>query len=119
MTKSISFCSTCRNRLWQIRETLPRNLDAIREEHEIVLVDYGSTDGLSEWVWAHFQGAIDRGSLVFFEVRNEVRWNLARAKNLAHRLATGHYLFNLDADNFVTPSDVQAIEQAARMGLHA
>ncbi len=118
MTKSISFCTTCRNRVWQLRETLPKNLESISDAHEIVLVDYGSTDGLSEWIWNDFKVCIENKKLVFFEVKNEVRWNVARAKNLAHRLASGSYLFNLDADNFITPSDIQAIQKAADLGLH-
>lgn len=119
MTKAISFCSTCRNRLGQLQQTLPQNLGALGERHEIVLVDYGSTDGLSDWVWGHFRDAIAHKKLVFFEVKNEVRWNMARAKNPAHRLATGGYLFNLDADNFVTVSDIDVIEKAAEMDLHS
>lgn len=118
MPKSISFCTTCRNRLWQLKETLPQNLESTGEDHEIVLVDYGSTDGLGEWIWNNFKYHIENGRLVFFEVRNDVRWNIARAKNLAHRLASGDYLFNLDADNFVTKPDIIIIEKARSLGAH-
>lgn len=118
MRKSLSFCTTCRNRLWQIKETLPSNLEAVRDEHEIVLVDYGSTDGLAQWVWSSFKSYIENKKLVFFEVKNEVRWNVARAKNLSHRLASGCYLFNLDADNFVTSSDIEKIQKSADLNLH-
>jgi glycosyltransferase involved in cell wall biosynthesis len=104
--KTISFCTTCRNRLWQIKQTLLPNLETIAQTQEIVLVDYGSSDGLSEWVWTHFQSFIEEQKLVFFEVKNEVNWNVSRAKNLAHRLASGSYVFNLDADNFVTEKDL-------------
>lgn len=118
-TVSISFCTTCRNRLWQLRETLPQNLECIAPPHQIVLVDYGSDDGLSEWVWRHLQSHIENKKLVFFEVTNEVRWNVARAKNLAHRLGTGNYLFNLDADNYITDEDVELIEKVGKMGLYS
>jgi glycosyltransferase involved in cell wall biosynthesis len=118
MLSPISFCTTCRNRLWQLRETLPKNLDSLDGRQEIVLVDYGSTDGLSDWIWINFKSYIDAKKLVFFEVKNEVRWNVARAKNLAHRLASGNYLFNLDADNFIHPQDFIWIEKAIEMGLH-
>ncbi len=76
------------------------------------MVDYGSSDGLSQWVWRHFESDIQQGRLRFFEVKNEVRWNVSKAKNLAHRLARGDYLFNLDADNFVTDKDIESILQA-------
>jgi hypothetical protein len=119
MSSAISFCTTCRNRLWQLRKTLPKNLDSIDFPQEIVLVDYGSTDGLSDWIWSNFKSYIDGKKLVFFEVKNDVRWNVARAKNLAHRLASGKYLFNLDADNFVTSQDLKSIEKAIKLGLHS
>lgn len=113
----ISFCVTCRNRLWQLRQTLGFNLDQLGGGHEIVLVDFGSSDGLAEWVWSNFRGAIESSRLRFFEVTNPVHWNCARAKNLAHRLARGDYVFNLDADNWITPLDVAMIARAAEMGL--
>jgi len=118
MSKSISFCTTCRNRLWQLQETLPRNLESISDAHEIVLVDFGSTDGLSDWIWNNYKNHIESKRLVFFEVKSEVHWNVARAKNLAHRLASGGYLFNLDADNFITQSDIEEIQKVAELGLH-
>jgi hypothetical protein len=109
----ISFCSTCCNRLWQLKETLTPNLEVL---DSCELVDYGSTDGLSDWIWQNFQSAVDQGRLVFFETTNAVRWNSARAKNLAHRLGSGDYLFNLDADNFITQQDLEKIKDAALTG---
>lgn len=113
----ISFCTTCRNRLWQLKETLPKNLETIHANHEIILVDYGSTDNLKDWIWSNFRAYIESGKLTFFEVTNSVHWNVARAKNLAHRLASGNYFFNLDADNFVTNNDLQLISKARGLEL--
>ena len=42
---AISFCTTCRNRLWQIKQTLQQNLEAIGHQNELVLVDYVSHPG--------------------------------------------------------------------------
>lgn len=117
MNKTLSFCTTCRNRLWQLKETLGQNLKSIGDEHEIVLVDYGSSDGLSDWIWSNHEKQIESKKLVFFEVKNEVRWNVARAKNLAHRLAVGDYFFNLDADNFITVEDINLIKKARNLKL--
>lgn len=113
---AITFCVTCRNRLWQLQETLAANLAQLGERHNISLVDFGSTDGLSAWVWSHFEAAIEAGRLVFFEVTSPVGWSSPKAKNLAHRLASGTYLFNLDADNRVVAEDIQRIEAAASLG---
>jgi len=117
MSKRISLCISCRNRLWQIQQTLSENLSSLDADMEIVLVDYGSSDGLSDWVWAHFESHIREGMLTFFQVTNPVTWSSPKAKNLAHRLAKGSYLFNADADNFFTPTDCRLIRDAAVTGL--
>jgi len=107
--KQISFCISCRNRLWQLEQTLKFNLDQINDNLEIVLVDYGSTHPISSWIWSNFSKFIENKRLVFFEVKNDVNWSSPKAKNLAHRLANSSYLFNLDADNFIDTNDIQSI----------
>jgi hypothetical protein len=114
---AISFCTTCKGRLYQLRETLPQNLAALGADEEIVLVDYHSPDGLAAWVWDNFEPEIAAGRLRFFEVLDEAPWHMAKAKNLAHRLARGPLLFNLDADNFLTAQDLQHIRAAVAQGL--
>lgn len=116
----ISFCVTCRNRLWQLKQTLAHNVASVGAEHEISLVDYGSTDGMAEWVWSNFADAIAAGRLRFFQVTNPVHWSSPRAKNLAHRISTGDYLFNLDADNWIDAADVELVgkAQALRLPCH-
>lgn len=109
----IAFCVTCRNRLWQLQQTLEFNLSQLDSKQMISLVDFGSSDGLSEWVWMNFESYIKDNKLQFFEVKNEVRWNVSRAKNLAHRIADAKYVFNLDADNKIDKSDIKAIKNLA------
>jgi hypothetical protein len=115
----ISFCTTCRGRLYQLRETLPHNLATLREDEEFVLVDYKSPDGLSEWVWANCRDAIDAGRLRFFEVLDEAPWHASKAKNLAYRISRGAFLFNLDGDNFILPQDTALIRAAKLQGFGA
>jgi len=115
--KTISFCTTCKGRLYQLRDTLPGNLASLGPDEEIVLAGYDSRDGLAAWVWAHCADAIAAGRLRFFEVLDEAPWHVAKAKNLAHRLARGDYLFNLDADNFILPEDLARIRAARAEGL--
>lgn len=112
--KAVTFCVTCRNRLWQLKQTLGHNLSLLDEDLELTLVDYGSTDEISQWVWGNFKGFMDSGKLNFFEVKNPVSWHVGKAKNLAHRISNGEYLFSLDADNFITPSDVEKIRDVKR-----
>ncbi len=110
----ISFCITSCNRRWQLEQTLAHNLRLAGPAVEFTLVDYGSTDGLADWVWAQFGDQIADGRLRFYEVASRVSWHAAKAKNLAHRISTGDYLFNLDADNFVTSRDIESVASAAR-----
>lgn len=99
---AISFCTSCKNRLWQLRETLPQNLAAL-EAHpdtELVVVDYDSTDGLEDWLRA-FAVANPSPQLRFVKLQESRYWHFSIAKNLAHRLARGRWLVSLDADNFI------------------
>ncbi len=109
----IAFCVTSRDRLWQLSQTLKPNLLKLKDGQIISLIDYGSKDGLSDWIWKNFESDIKNKKLVFFEVLNEIRWNCSRAKNLSHRVANAKYLFNLDADNRLDEKDIELIERAA------
>lgn len=113
----VTYCVTCRNRLHQLRETLPGNLRvAGAAGHSVALVDYGSEDGLSGFVWDGFRDWIGRGTLRFFEVDRPAAWHAPRAKNLAHRIAPGGYLFNLDGDNHLTAADARMVAACAASG---
>lgn len=98
----ISFCITCKDRLWQLRHTFPANLEAVAEDgrSELVLVNYNSSDGLDEWV-STFQSAVDAGVLRYVHERSEPYFHCSKAKNLAHLAATGTFVVNLDADNYI------------------
>lgn len=115
----VSFCIAARNRKEVIERTLAFNLRQLEgfDNARISLVDYGSKDDLSLFVWDNFAHYIKTGKLLFFEVKNQVNWSAPRAKNLAHRIANAHYLFNLDADNFIVKEDVNLILAASKRQL--
>ncbi len=98
----ISYCTTCKNRLWQLAETFPGNLQCVADagDSEIVLVNYHSDDELDSWI-RQFQPSIDSGILRYLHQQTEPHFHASKAKNLAHLAATGRYLVNLDADNYV------------------
>ncbi|MER6031062.1 glycosyltransferase family A protein [Streptomyces sp. NPDC001851] len=93
---------TCKNRLWQLRETLPENLARVQADGnaEIVLINYNSDDELDEWV-RRYREQIDCGLLRYLHERTARFIHLPKAKNLAHLGATGEFLVNLDGDNFI------------------
>ena len=109
----IGFCTAVMNRRWQLEETLPRNLQALRgSRHFVAVCDYNSSDGISEWI----RGFIDEvrgGNLVVFRANAPEAFHASVAKNTAHRLAIRHdadVLFNLDADNFISTTTVHLVE---------
>lgn len=101
--KALSFCITCKNRLWQIKRTLPANLRdnrGLRSKIEFILIDFGSTDGLGAWVKKEFKLELKEGYLKYFFTEKLPHWHACIAKNTAHLFATGSIVVNLDCDNY-------------------
>lgn len=98
----ISFCITCMGRLQHLKKTLKKsirhNLDY--PKLEFVLLDYNSNDGLQEWVFKNFKEELVSGTLVYYRTTEPQRFHMANAKNIAHQLASGDIVCNLDADNY-------------------
>lgn len=99
MVKLISFCTFIKNRREHLEKTLPLSLSAVAAlaargvSAEFCILDWGSDDGLKRvghplvrWKTSGPQKFIYR----------------SKCKNLAHRMGTGEYLCNLDADNWVS-----------------
>lgn len=97
----ISFCTTCKGRLWQLEQTLPHNLSMLRNDCEIVLLDYQSPDKLRDYIFSNFEAELENGKLKYFYLNHDYNYTSSYAKNVAHKLATGDVLFNLDADNYI------------------
>lgn len=77
---------------------------------EFVVLDYGSEDGLGDWIKQNYQAEIDSGRLRY--ARYEApHFKMAHAKNMAHRLATGDVLCNVDADNFIAKDFSKWLEE--------
>jgi hypothetical protein len=66
-------------------------------------VDFGSKDGLREWVIDSFQSELDSGYLKYYYTEELPHWHASIAKNTAHLCATGNILVNLDCDNYTGP----------------
>lgn len=102
--KKISFCVTCKNRFHQIKLTLKKNLEdnkALNNEIEFNLVDFGSSDGLQEWVCTNFVNDLKSGYLKYYYTETMPLWHCPKAKNTAHLLADAEIVVNLDCDNFL------------------
>ena len=103
ITKKLSFCTGAKNRIDQVKAVLRKNLNDNRPDRkdiEFILVDFGSTDGLSEWVINNFKRDLKSGYLKFYTVDTD-HWHACYCKNTTHYLSEGHIVVNLDCDNFV------------------
>lgn len=114
MNKTISFCTCCKGRLWQLKNTLPHNIKYIEEDMEIVILDYQSNDGLKEYLITNFKKELDLGKIKYYTIKSNNIYNYtsAFAKNVCHKLSSGKILMNLDSDNFIdhnTISDLKAL----------
>ena len=101
--KHISFCTTCKGRLWQLRQTIEHNLALLDNASDIVLLDYQSPDGLEDYILTKFDYQLQTGKLKYFKMVDDYAYTCSYAKNVVHRLSTGDILFNLDGDNYLHP----------------
>lgn len=98
----ISYCTTCKGRLWQLELTLPKNVKSlIPGEVELIILDYHSADPVREYLRVVHADAIADGRIKYYRLTQDLPFDASHAKNVAHLLATGDALFNLDADNYI------------------
>lgn len=98
----IAFCITCMNRLSHLQKTLIKNIEDnnLPGEVEFVLLDYNSSDGLSEWVKT-LTLYLDNGILVYYRTDEPLHYKRSHSRNMAFRLSNADVLCNLDADNYL------------------
>lgn len=104
------------DRLHHLCLTLPHNLHClnIAGKFEVVLLDYNSKDSLERWILRERAEDLESGLLRYFRTEEPANFQTAHSKNLAHRLATGEIVCNLDADNFLTPEFLELLAHAFR-----
>lgn len=101
--KSISFCTTCMNRLFHLKKTFEQNIADNRDykgKVELVLIDYNSQDGLEEWAKKTLTPYIEKGIVNYYKTYGPTRFHASVAKNLAHKMGQGDIVCNVDGDNF-------------------
>lgn len=118
MKNKVSFCTTCKGRLWQLKETLVKNVPLLDEDCELIILDYQSPDGLKEHLEEHYKDALDSGLIKYYRLMHGYNFYCAYAKNVAHRLATGQVLFNLDADGFISKELIAELRQLKKDEIH-
>jgi hypothetical protein len=98
----VSICTTCMNRLEDVKLTLRQNIEdnADYGDVEFLLLDYNSADGLGDWVRAEMMSYVERGLLVYYRTEEPRFYTMAHSRNVAFKLATGDVVNNVDADNY-------------------
>ena len=106
------------NRLHHLVETLRENIPllATMGDAELVLLNYGSTDGMHEWCMANLSRHMDSGLVRYFVTREPIYFVHPHAKNIAHRMALGDILVNLDADNYILEGYVKFLKECFSKG---
>jgi len=99
----ISFCTTCKNRLLHLEQTILSNIEATSsyDNREFILLNYNSEDSLDDWVLENLMEHIKSGLVKYYHTKGPRYFVASHAKNIAHRLATGDILVNIDADCFI------------------
>jgi glycosyltransferase involved in cell wall biosynthesis len=95
----ISVCSQIKNRLYQFSKTFLKNAETLEKYQDVewVIVDCGSSDGLSEYIEEY----LEKYSFIKYYQAIDFKYSIPIAKNFSVRFSTGDYVFNLDCDNYL------------------
>lgn len=103
----ISYVTNCHNRLWQLKQTLDHNLKFTKSsEVELCILAYND-DETYDFLIKHYIDYIKDGRLKVSKHHDNYKpfdgsdYACGYVKHLAHQMATGKIVFNLDADNFI------------------
>lgn len=98
----ISFCTTCMNRAHHLKHTLRKNIadNSSYPNLEFVILNYNSSDDMDAWFRRAMKKEMKSGLVRYARTPDPQHYNSSHSKNLAHAIATGDVLVNVDADNF-------------------
>jgi len=115
--RKISLCTTCMDRLHDLKETLPKNIEDNKyyPNLEFVILDYNSTDGLEQWIKSDMMDHIETGRLVYYRTQEPEYFEMGHSRNVAFRLALGNIVNNVDADNFVNKDFADMLNSMAEV----
>lgn len=113
--KKITICTTCMNRLHDLKETYIKNINDNKDyaNLEWLLLDYNSTDGLEQWAKKNLSQYIESGKVVFYRTEQPSYFHPNHSRNVSFRLATGDLIANVDSDNFTKKCYARRLNQCA------
>jgi len=100
----LSYCTCLFNRGDQLQATWQNNVLRIQADPRLewCIYDWGSSDGIFEWVMERLPKLTKRIRWCQSDRMNQP-WHISLGKNGAHFMANGKILMNIDADNFIMP----------------
>lgn len=99
----ISICTNVMNRVGDIRQTYIQNIeDNIKYPNvEFVLLNYGSTDYIDEYVKQNLLKFIDSGVLNYYKTTEPKYYSMTHSRNITFKVAQGDIVLNCDGDHFI------------------
>jgi len=88
-TGLISYCTPIKGRLEHLKQTLPYNLKFTDEATQFVIVNYGDSEGLDDWVKSSGINRYPKVKYVLYD--HTGTYHHAHAKNVAHKAADGDF----------------------------
>lgn len=113
----VSYCSSCKGRLKQLKKTLLPNLEVLRNiDAEWIIVDYFCPDNTSEEILKlpEVREMMYLDKLKIYKFTKDIPFYMTLSKNLSHSNARGDYIFNLDIDNYIGDSYQQVLDLPPR-----
>lgn len=99
----VSYCSTVFNRTDQAIRKLKDNIEKLKQDEQIVLVDFENNQALIDKIYSDIIPKLNKlnksKNFKFISVKGFNFYNCPVAKNISHYYSDGKYVVNLDIDN--------------------
>lgn len=115
--RKISFCTSCKNRTHDLKQTYIKNIEDNKEYPNIewVLLNYNSEDDMEEWVKENLMTYIEKGIVNYYRNPEPKYFLMSHSRNMSFKLATGDIINNVDADNFINKNVASTINLMAEI----
>jgi hypothetical protein len=101
------------NRLFHLKETYLKSISNTKsyQNREFILLSYNSKDNLDGWVQDNLKNELESGLVAYYKTTEPENFIASHAKNIAHKLASGDILCNLDCDNILVKNYCENIKE--------
>jgi hypothetical protein len=115
--KDITICTTCMNRLDDLKQTILKNIEDnidYKGNKEFLILDYGSsTLELENWIKTNLGKYIEEGIVTFYRTTEPKSYSMAHSRNICFKLAKYDIVNSVDADNYVNKGFLERINLLA------